>query len=246
MSQRQVETSRSFIAYQPPGWGQAVRPGNARGAYAAVRRFLSSCTDWRGSGAPSRLSIHEPGQHSPPDYDPEPLLLRAAAAFGPGERKPGIRPFPETGEVQYKHEWKLSSSELDTAIEFVTPLPRWPAKYLAPVLLSTSLHFLLCEPRTGGVLPGQTREGGVGYWPVSSSLILHLGGSPTATFDLRFPFEKPERAFLEYLKAVLPFLPIRLGWNRFRLMVPTGGGTDYLGHKLDAALFGALKQQPGA
>lgn len=240
-----METNCSFIAYQPPDWGQAVQPRDARGGYAAVRRFLSHCTDWEGAGAPSRLSILEPGQHSPPDYDPEPVLRRANAALGPGERQRGIASFPETGDVQYKHEWQLSPDQLEAALGFVASLPRWPAKYLAPVLHSTSFEFRLREPRTGVVLPGQIPERGIGFRPVASSLMLHLGGSPTASLDLRFPFENPDRAFLDYLGGVLPFLPISLAWNRFRLMVPNQRGTGYAARKLEPAVFNALRSHPG-
>jgi hypothetical protein len=146
--------------------------------------------------------------------------------------------------VQYKHEWQLSPDQLEAALEFVASLPRWPAKYLAPVLHSIAFDFRLREPRTGVVLPGQTAERGIGSRPVVSGLMLHLGGSPTASLDLRFPFENPDRAFLDYIASVLPFLPISLAWNRFRLMVPNQRGTGYAAHKLEPALFDGLRPHP--
>ncbi len=73
-----------------------------------------------------------------------------------------------------------------------------------------------------------------------SWLHLSLTTSPSAGFDLNFPFERPDAQFLEYLHLLRPHLPIRLAKSRFRHLTPTGDGTSYVRRKIEAGLFDGL------
>lgn len=241
-----VETPRAFITYQPPDWGQPVRPKDIRGAYVAIQHFLKHCTGWQGADNSSTLVVHEPGQDSPPDYDHRRVIALARESFGPGERQEALRKFPDTGYVEHKHEWRLPADMLERAVDLVASLPRWSPKYISPVLLSVAFDFHLCNPRTGEPLPHQGTESRIQQWPESSGMMLHLSSTPAASFDLRFPFEEPNRPFLSYLGAALPYLPVQVAWNRFRLMVPNQRGTNYVARKIDAEVFDQLKACPTA
>jgi hypothetical protein len=112
--------------------------------------------------------------------------------------------------------------------------------------LSVAFHFQLCDPRTGQVLPNQGPESRIGQWPDGSSILLHLSSVPAASFELRFPFESPGAAFLSYLSAVLPYLPIQIAWTRFRLMVPNRSGSNYTAQKINPDVFRQLAAGPAA
>jgi hypothetical protein len=81
-------------------------------------------------------------------------------------------------------------------------------------------------------------------WPVTdvcSFIFLSLGGEPRGNFQLYFPFEQPQGEFLNYLNSILPYLPLRLAWSRFRSRIPNAGCTEYSYRKIDPAVFAQLR-----
>jgi hypothetical protein len=74
--------SRALISYEPPDWGQPVRPKDVRGAHEAVRRFLERCTDCHGPESVT-LVASEPTRLAPPGYDSAPIAERLTSLFGP-------------------------------------------------------------------------------------------------------------------------------------------------------------------
>ncbi len=236
-----IRTARRVIAYQPPDWGQPLRPKSVRGACEAVQNFLDHCTDRGGDVSDATLTVYEPTRHTPPDFDPEPILAEVRSAFGPGQRLEAARMFPDTGYVEYKHEWRIPPAQFERALAILERVPRWSTKYFGPVDLSIAYEFYLRDPRTGEVLPNQGPEFTVGNWRPWSQVFLFLSNAPSASFDLRFPFEEPNSQFLDYLAAIRPYLPIKIAWNRFRLLVPNKRGTGYVARKIDPAVF----QAPG-
>ena len=219
------------MAYEPPDWGQPLRLKEVRQAYVAVCGFLDRCTSVREAPKGGSLTIHERGRFSPPNYHHEPFVAAATAAFGSGDRQLGVQMFPDTGYTEYKHEWRIPSTGIERAIDLVATCPRSGPEDVPPMSFFLAWRFRLRDPRTGEALPSIGRE---------SWLHLSLTTSPSAGFDLNFPFERPDAQFLEYLHLLRPHLPIRLAKSRFRHLTPTGDGTSYVRRKIEAGLFDGL------
>jgi hypothetical protein len=133
-------------------------------------------------------------------------------------------------------QWRLPASELSRVVDFLAHFPLWRLPYLPPVTAGTVWQVLLRDPVSGAVLPDQ--------WPVAdvwSFIFLYLGGEPRGNFQLYFPFEQPHSEFLNYLKTILPYLPFRVAWSRFRLCIPNFGFTEYSYRKIDPAVFTQLR-----
>ena len=125
----------------------------------------------------------------------------------------------------------MPSHAIDRAIEVVAAGPASASKTVPPISLSLAWTFRLLDPQSGNLLP-----------PIAppSRLHLFLATAPSANFDLNFPFERPDAAFLEYLQVLRSHLPVQLAKSRFRQLAPTASGTTYARRKIDPGLFDGL------
>ena len=219
------------MAYEPPDWGQQLRKKDVHQAYTSIVTFLDRCASVTEAPEYGNLTIHEPGKFSPPGYQHEPFVATAIEAFGAGDRQVGVRMFPDTGYAEYKHEWQVPSHAIDRAIEVVAAGPPSASKTVPPISLSLAWTFRLVDLHSGNLLPPVAPQ---------SRLHLFLATAPSANFELNFPFERPDAAFLEYLQALRSYLPVHLAKSRFRQLVPTASGTTYARRKIDPGLFDGL------
>ena len=172
------------VLFLPRGEG-GLHKGTA--LVTSIVTFLDRCASVTEAPEYGSLTIHERGKFSPPGYQHEPFVAAATAAFGPGDRQVGVRMFPDTGYAEYKHEWRVPSHAIDRAIEVVAAGPPSASKTVPPISLSLAWTFRLLDLQSGNLLP-----------PVAppSRLHLFLATAPSANFDLNFPFERPDAAFL--------------------------------------------------
>jgi hypothetical protein len=236
-------SARPYIAYGPPKHYQNVTVKAPLRAWGAVRDLLSAWTDWSGELPGGRLDVSEGGRFAGETYDPVPLLAEALARLGPGLRHAGItRLGPDLRPVahEHRHYWDVPSRAFDWAVELVASAPHWPNPFLGPVTFHASWRGLRLRASPGGaVLPGQD-EPVVGSASVRSSVSLSLSQSPAASFHLSFPFAQPDEQFLTYLSAMRPYLPIRMAWSQFRLMLPPVRGGQPVARKISRGLFDGM------
>ena len=217
----------AFISYQPPDEGQPLRPKGVLGAHRALAAFLERCTDCR---APDSVTLvaSEPTSLSPPGYDSGPVIDRLTGAFGVAERRQAEHVAWGNHPLPHAFTWRLPVEDLDRAVSQLSELPTWPAIYAPPVHLSVLFTFALRDPRSGELLPRQGPAWVLDQAYARSWAFLFLHGAPSARIELQLPFDEPGPAFHSYVEAVRPYLPIRLAWSRFRLLVPNARGTGYV------------------
>jgi hypothetical protein len=238
MAQDQADVSgsmpaplESYVVYQPPAWGQALRNKDARRSYASILAFLEHCASVTQPPDHATLTIHERSESSPSAYEHESYVGAASDAFGPGDRQAAAPMSPDTGHVYYKHAWRLPFDRIDELIDLVASGPAPVPKTVPPISVFVAWSFQLRDPRSGDRFPTVVPD---------SRLELFLANAPTASFDLNFPFERPDREFLRFLFELRPYLPFRLAKSRFRQLAPAVGGGPFTRRKIATSVFQGL------
>jgi hypothetical protein len=115
-----------------------------------------------------------------------------------------------------------------------------PPNSIEPASYSSSVTCRLCDPRSGELLPGQ-ELGQASVGRIISSLFLYVSPTRiTGVFNLVFPFAEPNDAFLDYLSAIRPFLPVRLARSGFRLRQPTKRPGGFRDRRISPGLFDGI------
>lgn len=236
-----IETSlRPYVRYDSPAGGQPVRPKNPYGAWSAMTHFLTTCTDWTNpEGTDWSLTIFEPGEHMPRDWDHRPVVADSETILGPGSRSVGISSM-DASSATFKHEWKVPAEQFPACLELLSRLPALSTKDVHPVSISTTYFDLrLRDPRTCDLLAGQDAPG---EQPLRSSVFIHLSAASSVGFDLMFPFREPGAELRDYLAAIRPYLPVaKVAYNCFRHYLPNKAGSGHAIRKVPPALFAGLK-----
>lgn len=219
--------------------GQPITRRKPAEAYAAVEEFLRRCTDWSGVWEPGDLTVFSDGPYAPPTWTGRELAATITTRLGEGRRSRAIVS-ASSGAEQDKLEWTVPPSFHQWAVETILNIPPLPSDSIEPASYSSWATYRLRDPRTGNVLAGQdTGETEVGR--VVSGLFLYM--SPTrihGVFELVFPFAKPDDAFLDYLGAIRPLLPVRLARSSFRLRESTKRAGGFRDRRIAAGLFDGI------
>jgi hypothetical protein len=221
------------ICYDPPN-PQPVRPRDPRGAWDAVTRFLTTCTDWQVvEDADWTLQVFEPGEHFPPDWDHRPVVERARSLLGVGSRSVGISRMDGSSDT-YRHRWDVPGTRFDEALSLLADVPPSPAGFVQAVSLSSSLFGLgLRDPVSGDELPSTGVPDGL-----RTSVDVHLSGASSVHLHLVLPFAEPDARFGTYLAAIRTLLPIaRVANKEFRSYRPGKRAGTLIVRKVPAAIL---------
>jgi hypothetical protein len=232
------DTPPPYIRYSSSGYaGQAVQRRTPRLAYQAVLDLLNSCTDWPSDWPGGQLRVLEAGSYMETHYDaevafadftrmlgaPKPAWFFAAQG---SERGQGCYEFPYTGSQQI------------AVVERVLSEPHVPTKGLFAMCVMCAVKARLRDPRTGAPLT-RVEHDPEGLLPPS---YFGLEVSPSGVrldLGLVFPFASPNEAFLDALRAIRPYLPVRLGKASFAHVQPLNAKKERR-HKLSVGLFDGI------
>lgn len=218
------------ICYSSPDWGHPLNKRSPRRAYEAFLEFLKKCTDCSNVHPAGRIEVLPAGPFMPDGWSDSAACSELRDRFGDSTTKLyiGTSAIPGWSVPKDLHEW---------AVDFALGQPSAKRDHPDPVTFTTSFQFLLRDPRTGVVLPGQELPV-IDRLTVSSNALLFVAsGKVSATVELRFPYTEPNADFLELFGFIRPYLPFRLSRSRFRLWIPKRDQSGYRRKVVDPILF---------
>jgi len=221
------------ICYTSPDWGHPLNKRDPRAAYEAFLEFLTTCTDCDCILSSGHIEVSPVGEFLPEHWSDSAARRQLCHRFGDPTTNLYINSTPIPS-------WPVSAKEHEWAVDFALSQPAAKRGYPDPVTFNTSYEFLLRNPDTGLVIPGQ-EHGVLGQITISSNALLFIAsGKVTATLELRFPYAEADDSFLGLFSIIRPYLPFRLSRSRFRVWIPKKDGSGYRHKVVDPELFAQL------
>lgn len=212
-----------------------------------MRGFLNACTTCEEPDE-VRLLLAE-GPHLDRSFFEQAVGL-AGGAFGAATRRVSVVGATQT---EYEHAWMLRPNEIGEALAVMDQLPAIP-EHLGRGLLVLSIEalFLLRDPETGRILPGQgadlygDQEAEPKLFLGQSRVYLRLSQRSTCALFLSLPFPEVSRAAFGLIGQLQETLPFRLSparWARWQL---NAQGTRYYKRRLNPSLLPSPRNSGGA
>jgi hypothetical protein len=234
------------IRYQNPYGGHPILRRKGTDAYAAIRAFLSECTDWDGEWENVEARLDLDGKFIAADARTREIAEHIQRRLGTpsgsitsSELRENDDGQPELVPTSSSPEWNVTRPDFEGLIEQVysaSPAKRgWPD----PISCTCSATFQLRESPGGALIAGQASGPDGRIFPgIRSGILAHLSaGNTSAFFDLVLPFDAPDQRLTNYVKGVRKLLPIRLSKGGFRMYLPSKGKHGYVTRRVDAALL---------
>lgn len=231
------ETPPPYIRYSSGVAGQAVQRRSPPLAYQAVLDLLNSCTDWSGEWTGGELSLFKAGSFVQTPYNVDAMIAEFSALLGEHRSTFCIAGFGGENE-QRTVEWSYDGTHHVSLVQRLFAEPRDHARGIFALRMRCELNARLRDPRSGASLAGD------GYDPHTLLPPSYFGIeiSPAGVrldLGLVFPFPTPSEAFLDALRAVRPYLPVRLGKASFTHVQPLSAQKERR-HKLSVGLFDGI------
>lgn len=209
------------------GGAHGIRRKDRKAIWRQMSRFLGMFTTYS-EPEETRLVLFE-GKRVDHQFFEQAYRL-VANRFGRGERRSWLSG-PEGEEDQLI--WRVSGDNIDGSLDLMQELDPFSDRLGGPLFLGVRATFLLCDPDTGAVFPGQGSElyGGQEAdrtLPLGVSVMyLRLANPSTCALFLSLPFPSVTRQVTEYAARLDASLPFRLSpkhWARWQL---NAQGTRY-------------------
>jgi len=174
--------------------------------WQSVASFLSICTTTN-EATPFSISLTAYEAYKS-DKNPElaiKIIDNTKSLFGEGQTARIAVDYPNATT------WTLENKDLKKAIEYIQNGQPWPRYFFGPIELLITYDFKLTEIDRKIELPNQE---------YTSSIMIWLGRRSFCSADLYFPFNEPNKNFINYLNKIDKYLPFVIEHKYLRIGRP--------------------------
>jgi hypothetical protein len=212
-----------LLKYDPPYGGQSLKLNGIKKGFDFFNDFCNGFTI-PVDETEMELIIHEEVSGKTNVYKSNEYIKLANKLFDSGNKSQWLNNI-NTGDKEYRYEWKINKLEYERCINFVDSIKPFPKYYIGPIEITISYWFKWKKYNYEKSLF-------VSDYFSKNHLMLYLSKTNSIIANFIFPFEAIETEFVDFYKNLKEKIPFDLSIKHFRHYNPTKDEMNYKINKL--------------